>query len=133
MNSFRGNRLRDHQLPMSTAWLLNDIAESKGRQDLFSRQSPQVLKALRDAAIIQSVESSNRIEGVTVGRERLHALVLGRSKPRDRSEQEDLERACPGVGREWIRRLLAGLRRSGEVTCNGRGPGARWRLMAKRG
>ena len=88
MNSFRGNRLRDHQLPMSTAWLLNDIAESKGRQDLFSRQSPQVLKALRDAAIVQSAESSNRIEGVTVGRERLHALVLGRSSPRDRSEQE---------------------------------------------
>ncbi len=88
MNSFRGNRLRDHQLPMSTAWLLNDIAESRGRQDLFSRQSPQVLKALRDAAVIQSAESSNRIEGVTVGRERLHALVLGRSNPRDRSEQE---------------------------------------------
>ena len=58
MNSFRGNRLRDHQLPMSTAWLLNDIAESKGRQDLFSRQSPQVLKALRDVAVIQSAESS---------------------------------------------------------------------------
>ena len=88
MNSFRGNRLRDYQMSMSTVWLLNDIAESKGRQNLFSRQSPQVLKALRDAAIIQSAESSNRIEGVTVGRERLHALVLGRSNPRDRSEQE---------------------------------------------
>jgi len=88
MNSFRGHRLRDHRLPMSTAWLLNDIAESKGRQDLFSRQSPQVLKALRDASIVQSAESSNRIEGVTVDRERLHALVLGRSNPRDRSEQE---------------------------------------------
>ena len=44
---------------------------------------------------------------------------------------QDLERACPGVGREWIRRLLADLRKSGQVTCSGRGPGARWRLSTK--
>ena len=75
-------------MPMSTAWLLNDIAEYKGKQELFSRQSPQILKALRDSATIQSAESSNRIEGVTVGHDRLHALVLGRATPRDRSEQE---------------------------------------------
>ncbi len=88
MNLFRDNRLRDYEMPMSTAWLLNDIAEYKGKQELFSHQSPQVLKALRDSATIQSVESSNRIEGVTVGGDRLHALVLGGATPRDRSEQE---------------------------------------------
>ena len=70
------------------AWLLNDIAEYKGKQGLFSHQSPQILKALRAAAIVQSAESSNRIEGVTVKRERLQPLVLGQSTPRDRSEQE---------------------------------------------
>ena len=88
MNSFRDNRLRDYEMPMGTTWLLTDIAEYKGKQELYSRQSPQVLKALRDSATIQSVESSNRIEGVTVGHDRLHALVLGRDRPRDRSEQE---------------------------------------------
>src|ERR1019366_5172912 len=88
MNSFRNQRLRDHTLPMSTAWLFNDIAEAKGKQELFTRQSPQVLKALREAAIIQSSESSNRIEGVTVAPDRLLPLVLGNTKPRDRSEQE---------------------------------------------
>lgn len=88
MMTFRNHRLRDHQLPMSTAWLLNDIAEAKGKQELFTRQSPQVLKALRDAAIIQSAESSNRIEGVTVAPDRLSPLVLGNTRPRDRSEQE---------------------------------------------
>ena len=88
MNSFRNQRLRDHVLPMSTAWLFNDIAEAKGKQELFTRQSPQVLKALREAAIIQSSESSNRIEGVTVAPDRLRPLVLGNTKPRDRSEQE---------------------------------------------
>lgn len=88
MMTFRNRRLRDHTLPMSTAWLLNDIAEAKGKQELFTRQSPQVLQALREAAIIQSSESSNRIEGVTVAPDRLRPLVLGNSKPRDRSEQE---------------------------------------------
>jgi Fic family protein len=88
MNSFRNQRLRDHALPMSTTWLFNDIAEAKGKQELFTRQSPQVLKALREAAIIQSSESSNRIEGVTVAPDRLLPLVLGNTKPRDRSEQE---------------------------------------------
>jgi Fic family protein len=88
MNSFRNHRLREHALPMSMAWLLNDIAEAKGRQELFTRQSPQVLKALREMALIQSAESSNRIEGVTVAADRLRPLVLGNTKPRDRSEQE---------------------------------------------
>lgn len=88
MNSFRNRRLRDLAVPMSTAWLLNDIAESKGKQELYTRQSPQVLKALREMALVQSTESSNRIEGVTVAADRLRPLVLGNAKPRDRSEQE---------------------------------------------
>jgi len=88
MMSFRNNRLRDLQLPMSSVWLSNDIAEAKGRHELYVRQAPQILKVLRETALIQSVESSNRIEGVTVSPERLRPLVLGNTKPRDRSEQE---------------------------------------------
>lgn len=73
---------------MSTNWLFNDIAEAKGRQELYTRQSPQLLKALRDMALVQSAESSNRIEGVTVAPARLRPLVLGNARPKDRSEQE---------------------------------------------
>ena len=80
---------------MSTAWLLNDIAEAKGKQELFTRQSPQMLKALREMALIQSAESSNRIEGVTVDRDRLRPLVLGNARPRDRSEQEVTATGAP--------------------------------------
>jgi len=42
---------------MSTNWLLNDLAEAKGKQELYTRQSPQLLKALREMALVQSVES----------------------------------------------------------------------------
>jgi hypothetical protein len=60
MNSFRNNRLRDFAVPMSTNWLLNDLAEAKGKQEHYTRQSPPMLKALREMALIQSVESLAR-------------------------------------------------------------------------
>jgi Fic family protein len=88
MMSFRGRRLRDLAVPTATVWLLTDLAEARGRQELYTRQSPQVLKALREAALVQSAESSNRIEGVTVDPARLRPLVLGNARPRDRSEEE---------------------------------------------
>jgi hypothetical protein len=88
MMTFRNHRLRDFAVPMSTNWLLNDLAEAKGKQELYTRQSPQLLKALREMALVQSVESSNRIEGVTVAADRLRPLVLGKARPKDRSEQE---------------------------------------------
>src|SRR5271156_4601730 len=62
--------------------------EARGKQDLWIRQKPEVLEVLRQQAIIQSVESSNRIEGVTVAANRLRPLVIGRASPRDRSEEE---------------------------------------------
>ena len=42
----------------------------------------------------------------------------------------DLERACPGVSRDMIRRVLRELQSLGKVECLGRGPGALW---SKRG
>jgi Fic family protein len=88
MMSFRSGRLGDFVAPAGTIWLLTDVAEAKGRQDLYTKQSPQVLKALRETALVQSVESSNRIEGVTVEPARLRPLVVGSARPRDRSEEE---------------------------------------------
>jgi len=62
--------------------------EARGKQDLWIRQKPEVLEVLREQAIVQSVESSNRIEGVTIPADRLRPVVLGKAKPRDRSEEE---------------------------------------------
>lgn len=73
---------------MSAAWLLSDIAESKGRQQFFTERAPEALRALRDRARVESVESSNRIEGIVVEPGRLQPLVLGGTRPRDRSEEE---------------------------------------------
>ena len=88
MMSFRGNRFENIKLPLSIVWLLETLAESKGRQQLYEKQSPQMLRSLREMALIESAESSNRIEGVTVERNRLRPLVIGNIRPRDRSEEE---------------------------------------------
>ena len=47
-----------------------------------------MLDALLQAALIESTESSNRLEGITAPRARLEALVLKPTAPENRSEQE---------------------------------------------
>ncbi len=64
------------------------IGDARGRQALWYQQVPEVLKELRTLAVIESTESSSRIEGVTVAPERLEPLVLQRADPQSRSEQE---------------------------------------------
>lgn len=64
------------------------IGEAKGKQDLYVRQAPGVLETLRSVAQVQSVESSNRIEGITAPTERVQALAECKTTPFDRSEQE---------------------------------------------
>lgn len=50
--------------------------------------SPEVLSDLRQIAVIESTESSNRLEGVVVAAHRLKSLVLKNAMPQSRSEQE---------------------------------------------
>jgi len=45
----------------------------------------------------------------------------------------DIEQACPGVGREWIRALLTDLKAAGEAACRGKGPAARWTYLGNKG
>ena len=88
MSSFGEKRTLGIKIPLSTSWLLASCMEARGKQELWTRQKPEVLKALRDQAIVQSVESSNRIEGVTVDANRLRPLVIGNARPQDRPEEE---------------------------------------------
>lgn len=67
---------------------LKKLGECKGKQDLFSKQTPEILENLKTAAIIESSESSNRLEGITAPHERIEALVLKSTAPKNRSEQE---------------------------------------------
>jgi Fic family protein len=88
MMSFRDTRLQDLRLPQGVVWMLETLAAARGKQAVYEQQSPHVLKTLRELALIESAESSNRIEGVTVDHARLRPLVIGDAPPRDRPEEE---------------------------------------------
>jgi len=88
MRSLNLKFIEDIRLTPVQASALKKIGEFQGMQALFARQTPEVLDSLRRVARIESSESSNRIEGVTAPPDRVRALVLEDTKPRDRSEQE---------------------------------------------
>ncbi len=75
-------------IPATISWYLADLGEAKGKQELFTKQSPQKLKTLREHALIESAVSSNRIEGVEVNKARVGTVVFGKSLLRDRNEEE---------------------------------------------
>lgn len=67
---------------------LRALGEYRGKQKLYIAQSPEVLRDLRQVALVESTESSNRLEGVVVAAGRLKSLVLKNATPKSRSEQE---------------------------------------------
>ena len=68
--------------------LLTQIHEFKGEQNLFIEANSDTLTQLLEIAKIQSTEASNRIEGIYTSDERLKKLVLDKTTPRTRNEQE---------------------------------------------
>src|ERR1700730_1016754 len=82
-------------IPTTTAWYLADLGEARGKQELFTKQSPQRLKVLREHALIESAVSSNRIEGVTVEQSRVKAVVLGKSLLRIAMNRRSADIAMP--------------------------------------
>jgi len=87
-SSLNPEYLQAQSITQNILQTIRRIAEYKGKQDLYKEQSPQILESLRQAAIIQSTESSNRLEGITAPMDRIKDLVAGKTTPRNRSEQE---------------------------------------------
>ena len=88
MRSFKHGYLLETAISHPLLMSMRVLGEFRGRQNLYTEQFPEVLDTLRQVALIQSTESSNRIEGITVLPERLARLVNKQTRPRDRSEQE---------------------------------------------
>ena len=111
MHSLDAANLDGLLLSAEQASTLAAIAEHRGKQNLYRDQAPEVLEALLKTAIIESSESSNRLEGI----------LARRSRPFGISE---IEAECPGVSREMVRHILRRLRDTGKLRVDGRG--ARW-------
>ncbi len=67
---------------------LNKLGEYRGKQAIYLDRSPETLESLRKVAVVESTESSNRLEGIKTSRKRLKGIVLEDTTPEDRDEQE---------------------------------------------
>ena len=68
---------------------LRKIGEYRGGQGALSRRwSKETLLTLKEHALIESVESSNRLEQITAPRKRIQNLVIKKATPQNRSEQD---------------------------------------------
>lgn len=78
------NKLWDSQIVS----YLSKIYEYKGKQELFVRTKPQELERLVEIAKIQSIESSNKIEGIVTTASRIKELCAEKTTPKNRNEEE---------------------------------------------
>lgn len=64
------------------------IHECKGKQELYRALKPESFEKLAAVARVQSISSSNKIEGIETTDARLEALAAGKVEPRNRNECE---------------------------------------------
>ena len=88
MNSFSAVISKLDAMPINVSWQLESIAEKRGHQELYTRQSPEQLARLREYAMVESAVASNRIEGVEVDGNRIGTIIFGNGIMRDRDEEE---------------------------------------------
>lgn len=88
MKSLQPEYLQSLRFDAQQLGTLRALGEYRGKQQLYVAQSPEVLSGLRQVAVVESTESSNRLEGIEVAPSRLKALVLKDAAPKNRSEQE---------------------------------------------
>lgn len=88
MKDFNYNDIPKALLTPDIVAMLTSIHEHKGKQELYIEAHADVLNSLMEIAKVQSVGSSNAIEGIHTTEQRLKELVRDKSAPRNRTEQE---------------------------------------------
>ena len=88
MMTLRQFSVEPSMIPTITSWYIADLSKAQGKQELFTHQSPQKLRILREHALIESAVSSNRIEGINIDQSRIRTVVFGKTLLKDRDEEE---------------------------------------------
>lgn len=90
MRTFNYENLARSKWDSETINLLAQIHEHKGKQELFLIRKSAVLDKLVEIAKIQSVEDSNKIEGIITTAVRIKELMNEKTIPKNRDEEEIL-------------------------------------------
>ncbi|MBD5145454.1 MAG: Fic family protein [Ruminococcus sp.] len=88
MRTFNYDLLKDCHWDSEVLGLVAQIHEFKGRQELYLKQKPAALDKLVETAKIQSIEASNKIEGIVITSTRVKQLYLEKTTPHNRDEEE---------------------------------------------
>ena len=83
-------RFLTDSLPANILEIVGIIYDLRGRGEVRKNEHPQVFQELRHTAMIDSVQSSNAIEGIVTTAERMKALVNQQAEPYSHDEQEIL-------------------------------------------
>ena len=81
---------KDKYLKKDILDMITKIHEYKGKTSILLDIKRDTLNTLIEIAKIQSIDSSNRIEGIFTSDKRLNELVKEKSKPKNRNEEEIL-------------------------------------------
>lgn len=82
------NFATQYDLDEETKSLLAKIYELRSRQETFANVQNETLEKLIEIAKIQSIESSNYLEGIFTTNSRLQSIVKQKTSPRNRNEEE---------------------------------------------
>jgi Fic family protein len=88
LRNFSYDKICNDLLTKEIVPLLTQIHEYKGKQDLLANTNNDFLMRLTEIAKIKSIDTSNRIEGISTSDERLQKLVKDKTRPRGRGEEE---------------------------------------------
>lgn len=88
MREFNYKKYKEYRWDNEILNYLSQIHEYKGKQELFLRQKPVEMEKLVEVAKIQSIESSNRIEGIITTATRIGKLAKEKTTPKNRNERE---------------------------------------------
>jgi Fic family protein len=88
MKIFNYELLKKISIDTETLSLISEIKELKGKQNFFNSLKKAKFDKLVQLAKIQSIEASNRIEGIITTEQRMHDLYHEKTTPRNRDEEE---------------------------------------------
>lgn len=88
MTSFSPAFLRHLAVPPRLIRTLTALAEFRGKQALWMQTKPEILRELRKIALIESAESSSRMENVEVGPQTFARILKHAESPDPQSRSQ---------------------------------------------
>ena len=88
MRTFNYSKISEQKWDSELLGLIAAIYKESGKQEMYLKQRPEELEKLVEIAKVQSTESSNAIEGIVTTNTRIRQIVLDKTTPKNRDEQE---------------------------------------------